>query len=43
LIVAAAEQTGCRYLLSEDFQTGRRFDAVTVIDPFASTPTGLFS
>ena len=43
LIVAAAEQTGCHYLLSEDFQTGRRFDAVAVIDPFARTPTEFLS
>jgi predicted nucleic acid-binding protein len=38
LIIAAAEQSGCRWLLSEDFQAGRKFGTVTVVDPFASTP-----
>lgn len=43
LIVAAAEQSGCRYLLSEDFQTGRRFSALTVIDPFQRSPKEFFN
>ena len=34
LIVAAAEQAGCRWLLSEDFQSGRRYGTVTVVNPF---------
>lgn len=34
LIAAAAELAGCSVLLSEDFQTGRRFDQVQVVDPF---------
>jgi predicted nucleic acid-binding protein len=38
MIVAAAEQTGCRYLLSEDFQAGRRFGDVTVVNPFETGP-----
>ena len=38
LILAAAEQVGCRYLLSEDFQAGRHFGSVTVVDPFARGP-----
>ncbi len=38
LIVAAAETAGCKYLLSEDFQAGRRFDDLTVVDPFRSAP-----
>ena len=38
LIVAAAERAGCRWLLSEDFQAGRRFDTVTVINPFTHAP-----
>lgn len=38
LIVAAAEHSGCRYLLSEDFQAGRRFGAVTVVNPFEQPP-----
>jgi predicted nucleic acid-binding protein len=38
LIVAAAEQTGSAWLLSEDFQVGRKFGAVTVINPFRAEP-----
>jgi predicted nucleic acid-binding protein len=38
LIVAAAERAGCRYLLSEDFQAGRRFGAVSVVNPFLQEP-----
>jgi predicted nucleic acid-binding protein len=34
LIVAAAADAGCRVLLSEDFQHGRRFGAVTIQNPF---------
>jgi predicted nucleic acid-binding protein len=36
LILAAAEAAGCSYLLSEDFQEGRKFDSVTVVNPFRS-------
>ncbi len=39
LIVAAAEQSGCRYLLSEDFQAGQRFGAVTIVNPFEHPPS----
>jgi predicted nucleic acid-binding protein len=38
LIVAAAERTGCSWLLSEDFQTGRQFGAITVVNPFKNEP-----
>ena len=38
LIVSAAERAGCRCLLSEDFQAGRRFGAVTVVNPFLQGP-----
>lgn len=34
LILAAAERAGCRWLLSEDFQEGRRFGSVTIVNPF---------
>ena len=34
LIVAAAADAGCRVLLSEDFQHGRKFGAVTIQNPF---------
>jgi predicted nucleic acid-binding protein len=38
LIIAAAERTECLWLLSEDFQAGRRFGAVTIVNPFLVTP-----
>lgn len=38
MIVAAAERARCRYLLSEDFQTGREFGAITVVSPFELEP-----
>ncbi len=38
LIVAAAEVSGCRYVLSEDFQEGRRFEGVEVVNPFRRGP-----
>ena len=40
LIVAAAERIGCRYLLSEDFQTGRQFGSITILNPFDASPPG---
>ena len=39
LIIAAAEQAGCRWLLSEDFQSERKFGSVTVVSPFQSAPS----
>lgn len=41
LIVAAAERAGCAWLLSEDFQPGRRFGPVTVVNPFLQAPADL--
>src|ERR1035437_5101388 len=38
LILAAAESADCRYLLSEDFQEGRKFGDITVVNPFRSSP-----
>jgi predicted nucleic acid-binding protein len=38
LILAAAQQSGCRTLLSEDFQDGRSYDDVTVVNPFRRGP-----
>jgi predicted nucleic acid-binding protein len=38
LILAAAESAGCKYLLSEDFQAGRKFDDLTVVNPFLTGP-----
>lgn len=37
LIVAAAEVTESRYLLSEDFQSGQRFGNCEIVNPFAAT------
>jgi predicted nucleic acid-binding protein len=34
LIVAAAQQAGCKRLYSEDLQHGQHFGAVTVHNPF---------
>jgi predicted nucleic acid-binding protein len=39
LIVAAAERSGARYLLSEDFQHGRVFEHIQVLDPFKHSPS----
>jgi predicted nucleic acid-binding protein len=41
LIVAAAQESGCRYLLSEDFQHGQSFGGVHVVNPFRATPEEL--
>jgi len=38
LILAAAEQTGSRWLLSEDFQSGRKFGGVSMVNPFERSP-----
>lgn len=38
LIVAAAQATGCVYLLSEDLQDGQVFGDLTVVDPFTHGP-----
>ena len=38
LIVAACLQSGSRYLLSEDLQTGQIIDTMTIISPFEHDP-----
>ena len=40
LIVGAAQEAGCRKLISEDFQHGRRFGEVLVSNPFAARENG---
>jgi predicted nucleic acid-binding protein len=35
LIVRAAQRARCRVLYSEDFQPGRRFDDLQIVNPFA--------
>ena len=39
LILAAAQRVGARYLLSEDFQDGRRFGSIQVLNPFGHSPS----
>jgi predicted nucleic acid-binding protein len=41
LIVAAAKSVGCRYLLTEDLQTGQDLDGVLIVNPFLTDPTSL--
>ena len=41
MIVAAAERSRCRWLLSEDFQAGRKFGELTVVNPFEHEPVTL--
>ena len=38
LIVAAAKQALCGYVLTEDLQAGQDFDGVMVVNPFRSGP-----
>jgi predicted nucleic acid-binding protein len=38
LILASAERMHCRFLLSEDFQTGREFGSITIVSPFKTLP-----
>ncbi len=39
LILAAAQRSGARYLLSEDFQNKRRYHDIEVLDPFQHSPS----
>lgn len=41
LILASAEQQGCRWLLSEDFQADRDYEGIRVINPFLQLPEGV--
>jgi len=43
LILAAAERSGCRWLLSEDFSQGRKYGLVQVVNPFGADPNEFFS
>jgi predicted nucleic acid-binding protein len=38
LIVAAAKVASCRYLLTEDLQTGQKLDGIEVVNPFLRGP-----
>lgn len=41
LIVAAAQVTRCRYLLTEDLQHGQDLDGIRVVNPFTTEPNAL--
>src|ERR1700680_4905153 len=41
MIVAAAKVSSCRYLLSEDLQTGQKLDGVEVVSPFLHEPESI--
>ena len=43
LIIAAAITADCSYLLTEDLQTGQKFDGVLVINPFITDPSSLMA
>ena len=43
LIVAAARQSGSRYLPTEDLQTGQVIDKLTIISPFEHDPERVVS
>ncbi len=43
LIVAAARQASCGYLLTEDLQAGQEIDGVTLVNPFHTTLDALSS
>jgi predicted nucleic acid-binding protein len=38
LVIAAAQQQGCRYLVSEDLQHGQQVDSVQILNPFEIGP-----
>ena len=38
LVVSAAKIAGCRYLLTEDLQTGQDLGGLIVVDPFQTPP-----
>ena len=38
LIIAAAQQQGCTYLVSEDMQHGQQVDSVQILNPFLIGP-----
>ena len=43
LIVAAAQQASCAYLLTEDLQAKQDFDGVLVVNPFRADPSTLLA
>jgi predicted nucleic acid-binding protein len=43
LIVAAAKSASCRFLLTEDLQSGQDLDGLLVVNPFLRDPASLFN
>jgi predicted nucleic acid-binding protein len=43
LIVAAAKSASCRFLLTEDLQSGQDFDGLLVVNPFLSDPASILA
>jgi predicted nucleic acid-binding protein len=43
LIIAAAKSSGCKFLLTEDLQSGRDLDGVIVVNPFLRDPVAFLS
>ena len=43
LIVAAAEHSGCRKLLSEDLNSDQLYHGIVVVDPFVTVTDGVQS
>src|SRR5207302_10811962 len=43
LIVAAAQSSSCRYLLTEDLQHDQEIDGLRIVSPFACEPDSLLS
>ncbi len=41
LIIASAERLGCSVLLTEDFQSGRSYGDVRVVNPFVQDPPAI--
>ncbi len=41
LVVSAAEEGKCRYLLTEDLQPGQTIGSLTIVNPFRSAPSEL--
>jgi len=38
LILSAASVAGCKWILSEDMQSGQRIDSMQIVDPFQTSP-----
>jgi predicted nucleic acid-binding protein len=43
LIVSAASDLKCRFLLSEDLQSGQRIDSLSIVNPFEFSPDEIHS